>query len=151
MTKRGVGKSFITAALCMVTMALGIHHIGSFVTYSLTNVSFSPTHIRAEKEQSVALNHFRSRTYSTMAHNLYTDETPADVKNAKGLHLVTQNTPNGQAVQIFLEELKDVYGTEWTTTVIDISTNEQKKDWFLRLDPNGKKIDVLFINYHTTD
>ncbi|KAM3414459.1 hypothetical protein BST61_g9624 [Cercospora zeina] len=80
-----------------------------------------------------------------MAHNLYTDETPADVKNAKGLHLITQNTPNGQAVQIFLEELKDAYGTEWTTSVIDISTNEQKKDWFLRLDPNGR-IPVLIDN-----
>jgi glutathione S-transferase len=47
------------------------------------------------------------------------------------------NTPNGQAVQILLEELKDVYGTEWTTTLIDIFTNDQKKEWFLRLDPNG--------------
>lgn len=56
-----------------------------------------------------------------MSHSLYTDETPVDVKNAKGLHLITQNTPNGQAVQIFLEELKDAYGTEWTTSVIDIS------------------------------
>lgn len=56
-----------------------------------------------------------------MSHSPYTDETPADVKNAKGLHLITQNTPNGQAVQIFLEELKDAYGTEWTTSVIDIS------------------------------
>ncbi|KAF2209842.1 hypothetical protein CERZMDRAFT_113596 [Cercospora zeae-maydis SCOH1-5] len=80
-----------------------------------------------------------------MAHNLYTGETPADVKNATGLHLITQNTPNGQAVQIFLEELKDAYGTEWTTSVIDISTNEQKKDWFLRLDPNGR-IPVLIDN-----
>ena len=26
------------------------------------------------------------------------------------------NTPNGQKVQILLEELKDIYGTEWTTT-----------------------------------
>lgn len=68
---------------------------------------------------------------------LYTDETPDEVKNAKGLHLLTMNTPNGQAVQILLEELKDVYGTEWTTTLIDIMTNEQKKDWFLRIDPNG--------------
>ncbi|KAJ4289141.1 hypothetical protein N0V90_011483 [Kalmusia sp. IMI 367209] len=75
----------------------------------------------------------------------YTDETPADVKNAKGLHLITQNTPNGQAVQIFLEELKDAYGTEWTTTLIDISTNVQKSDWFLRLDPNGR-IPVLIDN-----
>lgn len=73
-----------------------------------------------------------------MSNSLYTDETPAEVKNAKGLHLITMNTPNGQAVQILLEELKDAYGTEWTTTLIDIMTNEQKKDWFLRLDPNGE-------------
>lgn len=73
-----------------------------------------------------------------MAH-LYTEETPAEIKNAKGLHLITQNTPNGQAVQILLEELKDVYGTEWTTSVIDISTNVQKSDWYLRLNPNGRE------------
>lgn len=79
-----------------------------------------------------------------MAH-IYTDETPADVKNAKGLHLLTMNTPNGQAVQIFLEELKDVYDTEWTTSLINISTNEQKKEWFLRLNPNGR-IPVLIDN-----
>ena len=74
---------------------------------------------------------------ASMSHHLYTDETPADVKNAKGLHLLTMNTPNGQAVQIYLEELKDLYGIEWTTTLINIMTNDQKKDWFLRLDPNG--------------
>ncbi|KAF2863497.1 glutathione S-transferase [Piedraia hortae CBS 480.64] len=76
---------------------------------------------------------------------LYTDDTPKDVKDAKGLHLITMNTPNGQAVQIMLEELKAVYGTEFTTTVINIMTNEQKKDWFLRLDPNGR-IPVLVDN-----
>jgi hypothetical protein len=69
----------------------------------------------------------------------YDDQTPAEVKNAKvsqiplrmlytqtshitnvkqGLHLLTQSTPNGQKVQIFLEELADVYGTEWTTTLM---------------------------------
>ncbi|KAF5870625.1 putative glutathione s-transferase protein [Botrytis fragariae] len=68
----------------------------------------------------------------------YDDKTPLDVKNATGLHLVTENTPNGQKVQILLEELADVYGTEWTTTLLDTSTNEQKKDWFLRLNPNGR-------------
>jgi len=80
-----------------------------------------------------------------MSHHLYIDETPAEVKNAKGLHLITQSTPNGQAVQIFLEELKDLYGLEWSTTLINISTNEQKKEWFLRLDPNGR-IPVLVDN-----
>ena len=63
------------------------------------------------------------------------------------------NTPNGQAVQILLEELKDAYGTEWTTTLINIMTNEQKKEWFLRLDPNGKipsariRRDIVLISY----
>lgn len=62
------------------------------------------------------------------------------LSRAQGIHLITMNTPNGQAVQILLEELKDVYGTEWTTTLINIMTNEQKKEWFLRLDPNGSLI-----------
>ncbi|RMD39374.1 hypothetical protein DV735_g5763, partial [Chaetothyriales sp. CBS 134920] len=73
-----------------------------------------------------------------MADKLYIAETPESVSSAKGLHLVTQNTPNGQATQILLEELADKYGTEWTTTLIDISTDEQKKEWFLRLNPNGR-------------
>jgi len=80
-----------------------------------------------------------------MAEHVYIADTPDEVKNAKGLHLITQNTPNGQKVQILLEELAETYGTEWTTTIIDISTNEQKKEWFLRLDPNGR-IPVLVDN-----
>ncbi|EPS38641.1 hypothetical protein H072_7628 [Dactylellina haptotyla CBS 200.50] len=68
-----------------------------------------------------------------MSSQLYTDETPEP-----GLHLITQSTPNGQKVQILLEELKEVYGTQWTTSIINIGTNEQKKEWFLRLNPNGR-------------
>ncbi|KAJ6257435.1 hypothetical protein Dda_7219 [Drechslerella dactyloides] len=80
-----------------------------------------------------------------MSNQLYFDETPEPIKSAKGLHLITQSTPNGQKVQIFLEELKDVYGTEWTTSIINIGTNEQKKEWFLRLNPNGR-IPVIIDN-----
>jgi glutathione S-transferase len=80
-----------------------------------------------------------------MAHQLYGDDTPATVKDAKGLHLITQSTPNGQKVQILLEELALKYGTTWTTTFVNIMTNEQKKDWFLRLNPNGR-IPVLVDN-----
>lgn len=79
-----------------------------------------------------------------MSH-LYISETPAEVKDAKGLHLITQSTPNGQKVQILLEELKLVYGIDWTTSVIDIGTNIQKEEWFLRLNPNGR-IPVLVDN-----
>ena len=60
--------------------------------------------------------------------NLYISSTPSEVSEAKGLHLLTQNTPNGQATQILLEELAAKYGTSWTTTVIDISTNVQKEE-----------------------
>ncbi|CAD6439199.1 ad6ef050-bfee-494f-9b28-b81c04c1395a [Sclerotinia trifoliorum] len=76
---------------------------------------------------------------------LYTDGTPAAIKNAPGLHLITENTPNGKKVQIMLEELKDVYNIQWTTSLIDLETDEQKKDWFLRLNPNGR-IPVLIDN-----
>lgn len=68
------------------------------------------------------------------------DDADTPRQDAKGLHLITMNTPNGQAVQVLLEELKDAYGTQWTTTLVDIMTNEQKKEWFLRLDPNGLSI-----------
>lgn len=80
-----------------------------------------------------------------MADKLYIDATPKDVKEAKGLHMITQSTPNGQAVQIMLEELADAYGTEFTTTLINIQTNVQKEEWFLRLNPNGR-IPVLIDN-----
>ena len=100
--------------------------------------------------QPVATTRFLSitpRIPSTMSsHDLYGPDTPDDVKSAKGLHLITQSTPNGQKVQIMLEELALAYpGTEWSTTLINIMTNEQKKDWFLRLDPNGR-IPVLVDN-----
>lgn len=66
----------------------------------------------------------------------------------QGLHLLTMSTPNGQKVQILLEELALAYPDSpptWTTTLVDIRTNDQKKEWFLRLNPNGR-IPVLVDN-----
>jgi glutathione S-transferase len=77
--------------------------------------------------------------------SIYTSETPDVVKNAKGLHLITQSTPNGQKVQIFLEELAAKYGTTYTFNTINIGTNEQKTDYFLRINPNGR-IPVIIDN-----
>ncbi|KAL7936656.1 glutathione S-transferase [Trichoderma chlorosporum] len=54
------------------------------------------------------------------------------------LQLFTENTPNGQKVQILLEELHFIYGISWTTHLIDLETDEQKKSWFLHLNPNGR-------------
>lgn len=60
-----------------------------------------------------------------------------------------------------LEELKELYGTEWTTTLMsapasfiqvwnllksfsrNIEAKEQKQDWFLRLNPNGTNFRTL--------
>jgi hypothetical protein len=79
------------------------------------------------------------RNSSTMASSsIYTSDTPEVISKAKGLHLITQSTPNGQKVQIFLEELKAKYGLEFTYNTISIGTNEQKKDYFLRINPNGR-------------
>jgi len=53
--------------------------------------------------------------------------------------LITEQTPNGKKVQILLEELKEVYGFQWTTSLLnlDAPNPEQNKDWYLRLNPNG--------------
>ncbi|RAK82235.1 putative glutathione S-transferase family protein [Aspergillus fijiensis CBS 313.89] len=68
----------------------------------------------------------------------YAPETPDRVKNATGLHLITALTPNGRKAHIYLEELKETYGLPFTISLIDLDTNEQKKPWFLRLNPNGQ-------------
>ncbi|RAH67214.1 putative glutathione S-transferase family protein, partial [Aspergillus aculeatinus CBS 121060] len=68
----------------------------------------------------------------------YAPETPDRIKNATGLHLITALTPNGRKAHIYLEELKETYGLPFTISLIDLDTNEQKKPWFLRLNPNGQ-------------
>ncbi|RAH39798.1 glutathione S-transferase family protein [Aspergillus brunneoviolaceus CBS 621.78] len=79
----------------------------------------------------------------------YAPETPDRVKNAtKGLHLITALTPNGRKAHIYLEELKETYGLPFTISLIDLDTNEQKKPWFLRLNPNGR-IPLLIDNTTT--
>lgn len=70
---------------------------------------------------------------------LFEDATPEIIKKSRGLHLLTQNTPNGKKVQVLLESLKDIYpDLQYKTTLLDIMTGVQKEDWFLRLNPNGR-------------
>ncbi|KAG9952309.1 glutathione S-transferase, partial [Aureobasidium melanogenum] len=70
--------------------------------------------------------------------SLYIESTPSEVSKANGIHLLTYSSPNGRKVQILLEELALLYGIQWTTSIINIMQNEQKEDWYLRLNPNGK-------------
>lgn len=46
----------------------------------------------------------------------------------------TSETPNGWKVSIALEEL----GLEYTVHPIALSKNEQKEEWYLKINPNGR-------------
>ncbi|PNP47419.1 hypothetical protein TGAMA5MH_01238 [Trichoderma gamsii] len=48
--------------------------------------------------------------------------------------LYTVATPNGIKISILLEEL----GLEYKVRAIDVSINEQKGPWFLKINPNGR-------------
>ena len=50
------------------------------------------------------------------------------------IDLYSWSTPNGYKPLIMLEEL----GTPYELHPIDIGTGEQKKDWFLEINPNGR-------------
>ena len=50
------------------------------------------------------------------------------------IDLYTAATPNGYKVSILLEELK----VEYKVHKIDLGKLEQKKKWFLELNPNGR-------------
>ncbi len=50
------------------------------------------------------------------------------------IDLYTSATPNGWKASITLEEL----GLPYEVKALDISTNVQKEDWFLKINPNGR-------------
>ena len=51
-----------------------------------------------------------------------------------GFTLYTAPTPNGWKISIALEEL----GLPYEVRVIDFAANEQKSDWYVKLNPNGR-------------
>jgi GST-like protein len=50
------------------------------------------------------------------------------------LELLTSETPNGWKISIALEEM----GLPYTWRHIKLSEKEQKQDWYLKLNPNGR-------------
>lgn len=50
------------------------------------------------------------------------------------LELLTSETPNGWKISILLEEL----GWDYKVTPIALSQQEQKQDWYVALNPNGR-------------
>jgi GST-like protein len=59
------------------------------------------------------------------------------------IELLTAATPNGWKVSIALEEL----GLPYEVRPIALSRNEQKEEWFLKLNPNGR-IPVIIDHDH---
>ncbi|KAJ7288442.1 glutathione S-transferase [Mycena rebaudengoi] len=59
--------------------------------------------------------------------------------STKPIMLYTAGTPNGRKVSVFLEELKAAYGQDlYEFKKMDFSKSEQKEDWFIKLNPNGR-------------
>ncbi|KAF7291620.1 Glutathione S-transferase C-terminal-like protein [Mycena chlorophos] len=60
--------------------------------------------------------------------------------SAPAIKLYGAGTPNGRKVLAALEELKQVYGTQYEYQKIDLSDAklEQKEPWFIKLNPNGR-------------
>jgi len=56
----------------------------------------------------------------------------------KPIILYTVGTPNGHKASIFLEELKAAYGLDYEFKGLSFAKNEQKEDWFLKINPNGR-------------
>ncbi|CAH2354402.1 putative glutathione S-transferase-like protein Gedep [[Candida] railenensis] len=62
------------------------------------------------------------------------------------LKLYTAGTPNGHKVTILLELL----GLEYDTQKLNFSTSEQKEEWFIKLNPNGRIPTLVDSSTNTT-
>ena len=61
-------------------------------------------------------------------------DTTRNERSARMITLYTSSTPNGHKVSIALEELELPYEVR----KVSLSKGEQKEDWFLEINPNGR-------------
>jgi glutathione S-transferase len=64
----------------------------------------------------------------------YDQRTRHSIDEVIMITLYTYGTPNGRKISIMLEEL----GVDYKVHVVDLRKVEQKEDWFLKLNPNGR-------------
>jgi hypothetical protein len=77
----------------------------------------------------------RMKTILSSKQNLLTSICNRVFMSGKtGIELFSAATPNGHKISIFLEEAKIPY----TLRQIDLSKNEQKEEWYLKINPNGR-------------
>ncbi|KIJ53477.1 hypothetical protein M422DRAFT_241719 [Sphaerobolus stellatus SS14] len=68
------------------------------------------------------------------------------MSDQKPITLYTAFTPNGYPISIALEEL----GVPYHVKAISFKENEQKSEWFLKINPNGDYIPTLkLLQYHS--
>lgn len=65
-------------------------------------------------------------------------DAPKGLIANSGIELLTFYTPNGYKASIILEELKAVYGKDYTVNAVNIVENTQKEPWFTKICPNGR-------------
>lgn len=71
--------------------------------------------------------------------SMSTASNPKLQKGASSFKLLTAGTPNGHKASILLEELKDAYPNfSYDFEGISFKENEQKEEWFLQVNPNGR-------------
>lgn len=58
----------------------------------------------------------------------------AEEEEKKAITLYTAGTPNGWKVSVVLEEL----GIPYNVHRLLLSKQEQKEEWFLKINPNGR-------------
>ncbi|ESZ93593.1 hypothetical protein SBOR_6022 [Sclerotinia borealis F-4128] len=94
--------------------------------YSIIRSAIFPGNGCANESGGSATTHTSSAFYSSVV------VRGVDLSNSSRFY--TAGTPNRQKVSITLEEL----GLKYETTHIDISKNQQKEDWYLKINPNGR-------------
>jgi Glutathione S-transferase, N-terminal domain len=66
----------------------------------------------------------------------------------KPLLLYTARSPNGAKPSILLEELKAAYGLDYDYQALTLSKKEQKEEWYIRINPNGKSLFLFCFLLH---
>ncbi|KAJ5211638.1 uncharacterized protein N7498_003284 [Penicillium cinerascens] len=82
----------------------------------------------------MVLRSITSNSFTAVSRLSRLSSTSAAFSTMSNITLYTWPTPNGIKASITLEEL----GLPYKAEGIDISTNVQKEDWFLKINPNGR-------------
>jgi len=88
----------------------------------------------AHRHQSVKLDRLRRTSSAGSARSSRALTTRLAMSGNKGITLYTAGTPNGWKANIICEEL----GIDYKVHPISLSKNDQKQDWFLKINPNGR-------------